>query len=210
MSGSTRTPTLSPRGPLGAPPRADEAPQVVSTASVEARARWALGLGALVGTAGIGVGVFLASGGDEDTSTRLSTLPPIATPSIDAAIGAPLDAGSDAAPIRLAEITPPLSDLSDGRVRRRASPPAEHRITTPTSPAGTASTASGVVNVVTPGGWADVVLAGRVVGRTPRQVTLPAGTHTLELRPFGRTPGERVEVVVEAGGTARVVRPVTR
>lgn len=41
------------------------------------------------------------------------------------------------------------------------------------------------VNIVTPGGWADVFLKGVWLGTTPARIELPAGRHVLSLRPFG-------------------------
>ena len=67
---------------------------------------------------------------------------------------------------------------------------------------------TGRVNVVTPGGWATVYTRGRRIGQTPLQASLPAGTHRLELRPFGRRPGREVRVRVEPGRTRAVSIPV--
>jgi serine/threonine-protein kinase len=213
----TRTPTVSPRGPLGLPPRiAEEVPAPAPGGGLDRRALWVVGASVLVGAVGIGVGVLIAAGGGGEPTGRLSTLPPLVQPTPDTTALAPAtrDAGQDAAAPAIAAAQgassdePALADRLRDRPRRRTPLPTE-----PRPEAGARAPApggTGVVNVVTPGGWADVVVGGRVVGRTPRQITLPAGTRTLELRPFGRTPGERVEVVVEAGGTARVVRPVTR
>lgn len=39
----------------------------------------------------------------------------------------------------------------------------------------------GRINVLTPGGWADVMLGSRRLGPTPGQFTLPAGTHRLRI-----------------------------
>jgi serine/threonine-protein kinase len=41
------------------------------------------------------------------------------------------------------------------------------------------------VNIVTPGGWADVYLKGVWLGTTPARIELPAGRHVLVFRPFG-------------------------
>jgi serine/threonine-protein kinase len=62
----------------------------------------------------------------------------------------------------------------------------------------------GYVNVVTPGGWADIYAGGRRVGRSPGRVRLPAGRRRLELRPFGKTPARSVVVRVRPGATSRV------
>ena len=63
----------------------------------------------------------------------------------------------------------------------------------------------GVVTVVTPGGWADIYVDGRRVGRTPDTIRLPAGRHVLILRPSGRLPARRAIVNVPAGGSTRAV-----
>jgi hypothetical protein len=62
----------------------------------------------------------------------------------------------------------------------------------------------GVVNVATPGGWADVFVAGRHRGRTPLQLELPEGRRTLLLKPFGSKPLKR-EVFVRPGQVTRLV-----
>ncbi len=68
----------------------------------------------------------------------------------------------------------------------------------------------GIVSVVTPGGWADVYLGGRKIGRSPGRFELPAGRRTLVLRPFGSGDAQRVSVSVPSGGQARVSVRVER
>ena len=69
--------------------------------------------------------------------------------------------------------------------------------------------ATGRVVVFTPGGWANVYDdAGRFLGQSPVTVTLSAGAHRLQIRPFGQPPARRVRVDVPAGGTANVRFPV--
>lgn len=64
---------------------------------------------------------------------------------------------------------------------------------------------NGRLSVVTPPGWADIFVEGRRVGRSPTELTLPAGRHALRIVPYGDgTPIERT-VVVEADGSARLV-----
>jgi serine/threonine protein kinase len=48
--------------------------------------------------------------------------------------------------------------------------------------------AFGSINVVTPGGWADVYMGAKKLGTTPGRFELPVGAHTLRLRPFGKQP----------------------
>ena len=71
---------------------------------------------------------------------------------------------------------------------------------TPRPPAAPRANGVGTVNVAAIGGWADIFVGGQRRGRTPAQLTLPAGRHVIELRPFAR----RRTVVGPAGGTARV------
>ena len=67
---------------------------------------------------------------------------------------------------------------------------------------------SGVVNVVTQGGWGVVYVNGRNHGETPARITLPAGRHVLEVRPNDRRPGRRVPILIRAGETRRVSVPI--
>jgi len=64
------------------------------------------------------------------------------------------------------------------------------------------------VNLITTGGWADVFENGTRLGRTPVQLRLPGGRHSLELRPFGQVPAVRARVDVPAGGSTRTVVPL--
>jgi hypothetical protein len=61
--------------------------------------------------------------------------------------------------------------------------------------------------VATPGGWADVIVAGRHQGRTPLQLELPEGRRTLILKPFGKGSIRRTALVRRNRAT-RVVVPV--
>jgi serine/threonine-protein kinase len=63
---------------------------------------------------------------------------------------------------------------------------------------------TGVVNVVTPPGWAEIIVRGRRVGRSPAELTLPAGRHVVRILPYGEEPAITRTVVVPAGGVARL------
>jgi serine/threonine-protein kinase len=67
-----------------------------------------------------------------------------------------------------------------------------------------AATRFGQVNVVVPGGWAEIREGGRAIGRTPTRLRLRPGRHVLELHMFGQGPPRRVTVNVQAGVLARV------
>jgi hypothetical protein len=62
----------------------------------------------------------------------------------------------------------------------------------------------GALNIVGIGGWADIYVGRRLLGRTPLSTSLPIGRHVISARPFGRGPEKRVAVDVERGETARV------
>lgn len=68
----------------------------------------------------------------------------------------------------------------------------------------------GTVLVVTVGGWADVTSRGRSLGRAPGRFELPAGRHTLSIKPFGMNPAVRRAVRVRSGETTRVSVSVMR
>lgn len=58
---------------------------------------------------------------------------------------------------------------------------------------------TGEVYLTTRGGWADVYLDGRKVGRTPQELRLPAGNHRVVLRPYGDGAERPMAVDVRAG-----------
>ena len=62
----------------------------------------------------------------------------------------------------------------------------------------------GTINLVTRGGWAEVYKGKKLLGSTPRRLTLPAGRHRLVLKPFGDGKPKTVWVTVEANKTKNV------
>ena len=70
------------------------------------------------------------------------------------------------------------------------------------------SARAGRVNVLTPGGWANVALGDRTLGPTPGQFTLPAGRHRLRLISGDGGEERVVWVTVRPGRTARIVEPL--
>jgi hypothetical protein len=76
-------------------------------------------------------------------------------------------------------------------------------------PPGQTEPGVGTVNVVTPGGWANVYdTEGHFLGQTPIQLRLRPGRHQISLRPFGQPPGDPdpIEVDVRVGETVSIVR----
>ncbi len=67
-----------------------------------------------------------------------------------------------------------------------------------------AAAGTGVVNIVTPGGWSYVLENGKRLGQTPMRLELPAGKHDLEIRPFGEPPAKRISVDLKPGQVERV------
>ncbi|MEM9188234.1 MAG: protein kinase [Myxococcota bacterium] len=57
------------------------------------------------------------------------------------------------------------------------------------------------VSITTPGGWGEVRIDGRPYGRTPLRVDLPAGRHTITIRPPG---GSTIRRVIRVPSTRRV------
>ena len=84
-----------------------------------------------------------------------------------------------------------------------------HRHHASSAEAPTTASGPGTVTIATPGGWAVVYESGQRLGDAPGTFTLPAGTHTLDVQPFGRGDRSHHRVQVGAGATARVVVPVT-
>jgi serine/threonine-protein kinase len=60
------------------------------------------------------------------------------------------------------------------------------------------------VAVAFEGGWAEVYLGTRLLGTTPGRFTLPAGKHTLTVRPFGTGKPLAKRVEVSPGATQKL------
>jgi hypothetical protein len=70
---------------------------------------------------------------------------------------------------------------------------------TGSSSSGRRRSENGTVVIGAAGGWADVFLGSRRLGTTPVVATLPPGTHTLTVYPFGKGPAQRSRIEVKAG-----------
>lgn len=71
-------------------------------------------------------------------------------------------------------------------------------------PKANATREPGTINLVTRGGWAEIYDGKKLLGSTPRRLTLPAGRHRLTLKPFGDGTPRPVVVRVEPGKTKQV------
>jgi serine/threonine-protein kinase len=110
----------------------------------------------------------------------------------------PLPATSDSTDDRARhEVVPSAPPRREGgrRPARAERQPEPDRQPEPAPSAGTGRVQIGA----TGGGWAEVVIDGRRVGRTPQLVTLAVGSHTVELLPFGTEPAHTERVDVERG-----------
>ncbi len=175
---------------------------------------------AIVGAAGAAVllAVFLAVGLSLSGDDEPAEAPPSAerTP---APVGPPTADPVQPVALHTPESLAPIVEAVDDGVAEEA-PPDE--AATPPTPMDTprmvapmrtrtpAVAGNGSVNVVTPGGWADVYFRGRKIGQTPGRFTLPAGRQRLTLRPFGGAASKNVRVNVRPDQSTRVSQPVTR
>jgi len=62
----------------------------------------------------------------------------------------------------------------------------------------------GEIDVATTGGWAEVWMDGQRLGHTPGRFRIPAGRHTLTLRPGGGGAEQRAAVRIVGGQLARL------
>lgn len=66
-------------------------------------------------------------------------------------------------------------------------------------------TGDGRLSVVTPPGWAELFIGSRRVGRSPVELTLPAGRYTVRIMPYGEGPPIERSVRVNPHRSARLV-----
>ena len=149
------------------------------------------------------------------TAVRAPVAPTLPSESRDATDPAPPKAQSGARP---AMVKPPVPKPRAApkpppkRTARAGSPPKppKRRPPPPRAPKGRKDVAprgEGVLNVSTPGGWADVYVDGQRHGRSPVRIRVPAGDRRVELRAFGqRTLIRQIRVVDR--DDLRVVIPI--
>ncbi|MFK7988446.1 MAG: serine/threonine-protein kinase [Sandaracinaceae bacterium] len=123
-------------------------------------------------------------------------------------VAEPVDPSPPAAPTEPAVETTPRTATRSTERRPERTRPERIRTEAPATEPIVEPSGEGTVNLVTVGGWALVFEDGRPLGETPVRLTLPAGRHMLEVRPFGRRPGRPVAVHVRAGGRERIAIPL--
>ncbi len=138
-----------------------------------------------------------------DSEAQTTTAVAAPEPAPEAEVAAPAAAQPEAAlPAEAPAVDEPASRT---KPRARAEAPKSHTRPAKEEPAASnqsarkrleAAAAFGSVSVATPGGWADVYVGSKKLGTSPGRFELPVGTHTLRLRPFGKTPEitKRIEV----------------
>jgi len=164
-----------------------EAPQLPEQPRRSKRALvWAVLVGTLALVAAVAVGL---TGYEEDPEAELQ---------ITTATEAPA-----AAPIEEPERAAEDANLS-GETPEAAAPAAKVRKAQQVRSKPTVKAGPGTINLVTRGGWAEVYKGKKLLGSTPRRLTLPAGRHRLVLKPFGDGKPKTVFVTVEANKTKKV------
>jgi hypothetical protein len=129
---------------------------------------------------------------DEAVEVEASTPPPR------------LEATLEAEPVAGEEVLEPTvaktDDASTDKQPVEAKPPAQKRSRSQQR----AKAQPGTINLVTRGGWAEIYEGKKLLGSTPRRLTLSSGRHKLVLKPFGTEKPKTVYVVVEANKTKKV------
>jgi hypothetical protein len=209
------TPPSAPghTAPMGAAytPRA-ETPLLVAKPEERSRAGVFLGIAGIVLAlaAGLVAGIYIFDKGDEVAESPPPPRPVQEEPSHPRVVEPPaMEEPVTEEPVAEPEPPPPEPEPEPDRRRRREHTPPAMEEPVMEEPPPPVADAPGVVAVFTPGGWANVYgPGGRFMGQSPVRLNLPAGGHTIELRPFGQPPGRRVRVHVDPGETTTVRFPV--
>ncbi|MFT3926744.1 MAG: protein kinase [Myxococcales bacterium] len=190
-------------------------PPPVEVLAAEKRPPWVIPVFVAGGVGSLVLLFLLFSGSPEGTpSVTLQTQPtlpaPVVQPMVPSVLSPPSPAGAT-----VQQVAPAVpAEGASGR----ATEPADKPIPTGERGAGRsgretngseASSSSsrrsssraenGTVVIGAVGGWADVFLGARRLGTTPVVATLPAGTHTLTVYPFGKGPAQRSRIEIKAG-----------
>ena len=224
-SPSARAPRSRPPVPPPAP-RAPTAPPAPATdgRGAAAKARYALGaVVLLIGSVALLAALGWGRADDAAPTVRPAHTPaPTAhapvipvTPAIPTVAHTPTQARpQDPSPpvVTVAPTSPaqlPAAGARSGSPRAPGAAPTSAPGGTGEAAAPPPPAADGALIVATPGGWAAVYDdVGRLLGHTPLVTRLPAGDHTLSLRPFGEPPAVSVSIRILEGDTVRVSHPL--
>lgn len=197
-------------------------------ATTKARRKWLmLATAALIGTGLLWAGFNSANRPEQPAGSKPSAVPSL--PQVPQQVNSKVNKASESSggvPKPTAVATDPSkTKAADGEVFGNETPPKQtpnagsrstrKRTREPKAPVAAALprvqnkptptvTATGIVNIATPGGWAYVYEKGKRLGQTPTRLTLPVGSHVLEIKPFGEPPSQQVTVQVTANEIAKV------
>ncbi|MEM7136320.1 MAG: serine/threonine-protein kinase [Myxococcota bacterium] len=165
------------------------------------RPRWiALGAIALLGTM-VGLGVVLSGPAEDMISQPTIAVAPAAAPEVEDVVDDEGDGQANGEALPDVDATSPTKPtVADPAAKKRASTRTKRR----SRPKAPASREPGTINLVTRGGWAEIYDGKKLLGSTPRRLTLPAGKHRLVLKPFGNGQPKPIVVRAEAGKTKQV------
>ena len=115
---------------------------------------------------------------------------------------------TEAPPAASIEEPNPPGENRDAAPAADTAPAAKKRKTRRSGSKPIAKAGPGKIDLVTRGGWAEIYKGKKLLGSTPRRLTLPAGRHRLVLKPFGDGKPRTVFVTVEANKTRKVSIPL--
>jgi hypothetical protein len=126
----------------------------------------------------------------------------VVQPMVPSVLGPTNPAGAtvqEVTPTAPPQTTPPPPVESEPRATHSERDTSRTKTAGPVSSSARKRSESGTVAIGASGGWADVFLGTRRLGTTPVVATLPVGTHTLTVYPFGKGPARRTRIEVKAG-----------
>ncbi|MEM8608492.1 MAG: serine/threonine-protein kinase [Myxococcota bacterium] len=163
-----------------------------------------LSVAALIGSAAWMVSAF--SDSEDPTATESLTATAAQTPPTGVADDETTPTTESAAtpPILVGPPSPPAAVDEPRAAAKRQAKEARRSAKRKPKPKPPSVAEPGTINLVTRGGWAEIYDGKKLLGSTPRRLTLPAGKHRLTLKPFGDGTPKPIVVRVEPGKTKQV------